>query len=290
MDGMFSFNFFRPAACAAVLFTLFSSATLAAALDDVKAVPHLDSAGQEGYRDFLNFDHHRAFAIAPGGAWSWKGGEASAEIASRNALQTCQTDSGHTCILYALDDKVVFDTQAWTRLWGPYLNRAQASRARTGLNRGERFYNLAFKNADGKPMKLSELRGKVVVLHFWGSWCPSCRREMPDMQQLHQALGTAKDIEMILLQVREGFAVSRQWAQQQHVSLPLFDSGVTSKERDALTLADGKKLNDRHIAPVFPTTFILDKHGVVVFSHIGTSTQWPEYLPLLRDVAARSGR
>src|SRR5512135_40549 len=177
MDCMFGFNLFRAAACAAALFTLFSSATLAAALDDAKAVPHLDSSGQEGYRDFLNFDQHRAFAIAPGGAWSWKGGETSAKAASTAALQTCQAESRQTCVLYAVDDQVVFDARAWSGLWGPYLNRAQAAQARTGLNRGERFYDLAFRSAAGKPMKLSDLRGKVVVLHFWGSWCPSCRRE-----------------------------------------------------------------------------------------------------------------
>jgi hypothetical protein len=89
--------------------------------------------------------------------------------------------------------------------------------------------------------------------------------------------------------VQEDFDVSREWARQQHLKLPLFDSTVKSKSMGSLILADGKKINDRDIAPAFPTTYILDKHGIVVFSNIGPVSRWPQYLPLLRDVAERSG-
>jgi thiol-disulfide isomerase/thioredoxin len=263
---------------------------LAAPLNDIKAIPHLDSAGQESYHEFLTFDKHRAFAIAPGGAWSWKGGEVSAESASKNALQTCQDDNGLRCVLYAVDDKVVFDTRAWSRLWGPYLNRTAATQAPVGQKRGERFFNLAFRNASGKPMTLSDLRGKVVILHFWGSWCPPCRSEMPELQQLHQALGASSNVQMVLLQVQEDFDMSHKWIRQQHLNLPLFDSGVKSKGMNMLTMSDGKEILDRDIAPAFPTTYVLDKHGIVVFSNIGPVSRWSEYLPLLRDVAARSGK
>lgn len=274
----------------ALVITFFPPNCNAAALNDIKAVPHLDSAGQEGYRDFLAFDKHRAFAIAPGGAWYWKGGEISAESASRNTLQACQNDNGMACVLYAVDDRVVFDEISWSRLLGPYLNRAEADATRFGLNRGERFYNLAFKNAEGKPILLSDLRGKVVLLHFWGSWCPPCRGEMPELQKLRQALSASSDIQMVLLQVQEDFDLSRRWTKQQHLNLPLYDSGVKGKAMSALALSDGRKINDRDIAPAFPTTYILDKHGIVVFSSVGPVSRWPQYLPLLRDVAERSGK
>jgi thiol-disulfide isomerase/thioredoxin len=262
----------------------------AAPLDDADAIPHLDSAGRESYRDFLTFDKHRAFAIAPGGSWAWKGSEPTAESAAQSTLRTCREDSGLECALYALDDRVVFDAKAWSKLWGPYLNLSQANRAPVGLKRGERFYNLTFVSTSGKPINLADLRGKVVLLHFWGSWCPPCRKEMPELQQLHQLLGKDTEIRMVLLQVQEGFESSRQWASRQDLKLPLYDSGAKSKEMDALTLSDGKKIRDREIAPGFPTTYILDKHGIVVFSNIGPVSRWSEYLPLLHDVAARSGK
>lgn len=287
---MVSLNFFRPALRATLVCVVSSQIAFAATLNDAGAIPHLDSAGQEGYRDFLSFDKHRAFAIAPGGTWSWKGGEPTAESAERNTLKACRNESGQTCILYALDDDVVFDTLAWSRLWGPYLNRADATRAREGLHRGERFYNLAFKNVSGKSILLSDFRGRVVVLHFWGSWCPPCRNEMPELQQLNKALKASPNVQLILLQVQEDFNKSLQWMQQQNLTLPLYDSGVKNKAMSALTLADGRKIYDRDIAPAFPTTYILDKHGVVVFSSIGPVERWPEYLPMLRDADAHSGK
>jgi thiol-disulfide isomerase/thioredoxin len=264
--------------------------SVAAELNDVTAVPHIDSAGQEGYRDFLMFDQHRAYAIAPGGVWSWKGGEPSVESAERGALNACRDESGVSCVLYAVDDKVVFDARAWARLWGPYLSRAEADRAPAGLNRGERFPNLLFKSGDGKSVTLADLRGKAVVLHFWGSWCSPCRSEMPELQKLYRGLGASPDVRMVLLQLRESADVSRRWMQQQRLSLPMYDSGVNGKSMDTLTLADGRNMRDREIAAVFPTTYILDKHGIVVFSNIGPVSRWPQYLPLLKDVAARSGK
>ncbi|MBI5891142.1 MAG: TlpA family protein disulfide reductase [Nitrosomonadales bacterium] len=275
---------------AAICFVFSHTTTLAAALDDVEAVPHLDSAGREGYRDFLTFDKHRAFAIAPGGAWSWKGGESSAESAQQSTLSACGEENGQACVLYAVDDRVVFDARAWSRLWGPYLSRREADRAHAGLNRGERFYNLAFRSAAGKSMTLADLRGKVVLLHFWGSWCSPCRSEMPELQKLYRQLDAYPDIRLVLLQVREGFAQSRKWARQQHLQLPFHDSGVTSSSMDWLRLADGNQIRDRDLAAVFPTTYILDKHGVVVFANNGPVMHWPQFLPLLRDVAARSGK
>ena len=287
---MVNLSFFRQIACAAILLALSPLASRAAALDDVEAVPHLDSAGQEGYRDFLAFDKHRAFVIAPGGVWSWKGGESSPEAAEQEALQACRDETGQTCVLYAVDDRVMFDNQAWPRLWGPYQNRAEAAKSPVGQQRGARFHDLAFRNAAGKRITLADFKGKVVLLHFWGSWCSPCRSEMPELQKLYRALGASSDIQMVLLQVRENAAVSRTWARQQHLKLPFYDSGVKNKTMDWLAQADGNKIPDRDIAAVFPTTYVLDKHGIVVFSHFGPVARWSQYLPFLRDVAARSGK
>jgi thiol-disulfide isomerase/thioredoxin len=263
---------------------------IAAKPGDAEAIPHVDSQGKEGFRAFLAAGKHRAFAIAPGGAWAWKGDEPTTDAAVEGAVQECQNATEQPCVPYAVDDKVVFDAKRWATLWGPYRNRAEAAKAHIGKERGDRFFDLAIKSPAGKPMKLSDLRGKVTVLHFWGTWCPPCRREMPELQKLHQDLGASSGVQLILLQMREDFATARQWAQQQHLTLPMYDSGVKEMGTESLTLANGKTIPDRRMAVAFPTTYVLDKHGIVVFSHVGPIEGWPQYLPLLRDVAAKSGK
>jgi thiol-disulfide isomerase/thioredoxin len=277
------------ASCLALvlLFPLWSHA---ADVRDVEAVPHLDSTGQDGYRAFLAARKHRAFAIAPGGTWFWMGEGNAADAVAEDALQLCENDSGRSCLLYAVDDKVVFDARAWSRSWGPYLDRQAAGRAQVGNELGRRFFDLAFKDASGKQMSLGALRGKVVVLHFWGSWCPPCRHEMPELQRLQRALDKSSDIRLVMLQVRESHAVARRWLQQQKLQMSFYDSGAQDSRSDSLPLADGKTVHDRYIAPVFPTTYVLGKHGIVVFANHGPLAHWEQYLPLLRDVAKRSGK
>jgi thiol-disulfide isomerase/thioredoxin len=261
-----------------------------AGLQDAEAIPHLDRAGQDGYRAFLAAEKHRAFAIAPGGTWFWMGEGRAADAVAEDTLQLCENDSGRACLLYAVDDKVVFDALAWSRLWGPYLDREAADRAQVGNALGQRFFDLAFSDASGKKLSLGALRGKVVVVHLWGSWCPPCRHEMPELQRLQRALDKSADIRLVMLQVRESYPVARRWLQQQKLRMSFYDSGAQDSHSDTLSLADGKTVHDRYIAPVFPTTYVLDKHGIVVFANHGPLTQWMDYLPLLRDVAKRSGK
>lgn len=174
------------------------------------------------------------------------------------------------------------------KLLGPYRKAKEAAAAAVGTARGERFPNIAFRDPAGKLLNLSELRGRVVVLHFWGSWCGPCRREMPDLQTLADSFKSSRDIAFVLLQVRESYGKARDWARAQGIRLPLHDSGSTGETDDQFALAGGGQLKDRTVAAHFPTTYVLDRHGLVLFSHVGPVPAWREYAPFLRDAAARS--
>lgn len=267
-----------------------ASSVESAKLGDATAIPHIDDQGRQGYAEYLDSPHHRAFAIAPGGAWSWRSGLKSAALAQRAALDACTEFSELPCLLYALDDQVVFDRQAWVGLWGPYLSEAAAAKANPGSKRGQRFPDLVFTDDKGRQRKLSDLRGKVVVLHFWGAWCPPCRHELPDLARLHQSLIGRQDVAFVFLQAREPIATSRSWLAKQQISVPAYDSGSSDSYDDVLKTADGKEISDREVAPIFPSTYVLDRNGIVVFRRFGPAVRWSEYQPFILDAANRSGK
>lgn len=258
----------------------------AARLDDAATVPHLDSRGEDGYRQFLVAEPHRAFAIAPGGGWGWSQGAASADGALNVALEACQAHTRQRCVPYAVDSRVVFDSQGWSRLWRPYATAAEAQKIPPGTALGLRFPDLMLKGPDGRDVKLTNLRGKVVVLHFWGTWCPTCRHELPGFERLQKHFARRGDMAFVYTQVRESADVARHWLKAQKLNLPLYDSGAQGRRDDAFRMSNGKTIKDRHIAPVFPTTYVLDRHGVVVFSLQGSAEDWSEYIPFLEDLLA----
>lgn len=253
-------------------------------------VPGLAPNGQQAFGEYRKAPAHRAFAIAAGGAWAWRGQADSADLAEEGALADCAAQTRQKCVLYASDERIVFDARHWPESWGPYADAAKARRAAVGTGLGQRFPELAWRTAQGKGVRLGDLKGKVVVLHFWGSWCPPCRREMPELAQAHKALAAQGDVAFAILQVRETFGAATQWARQQKLDLPLSDSGSLGDSDGELHLADGSAIADRSVATTFPATYVLDKHGLVVFSHVGPVADWMQYVAFLRDAARRSGK
>lgn len=249
--------------------------------------PQLDARGLAAYQDYQRANGHRAFVIAPGGAWAWRSDDDSVEQALDAALDDCRQTTPQRCVAYSVNGKPVFDAARWPTLWGPYLEHQAAERAAIGVRPGQRFPDLAFVSPAGKAMRIADLRGSVAVVHFWGSWCPPCRRELPELQQFSRQLGSKDNVRLVLLQAREPIADSRRWAIGQKLDLPLYDSAPHGEN---FALASGQPVHDRAIARAFPTTYVLDRHGIVVFAHTGPLSGWADTLPFLRDVAVKSGR
>lgn len=252
--------------------------------------PPLDARGRAGYAEYRQAEAHRAFAIAPGGAWAWRADLPSPELAREAALADCQAHARRPCLVYAVDGRTVLEARAWAGAWRPYADRVQAQRAPEGVKPGQRFPDLSYRDEDGKPRRLSDDQGKVRVLHFWGSWCPPCQGEMPDLNRLHGRMKGSRDIRFVFLPVREPATRSRDWARRRGFNLPIADGGASVEQAGAFVLADGRRLDDRALASVFPTTYVLDRHGLVLFAQSGPVADWGALAPLLKDAAAGSGK
>jgi len=127
---------------------------------------------------------------------------------------------------------------------------------------------------DGKTYSLNNLKGKVVFLNFWATWCPPCRREMPDMQKLHNAM-KGKDFVMIAVSM-ERTAKVRRFMKKNGYTFP-----VAAGSRSAM-----KKYGVRGI----PATFIINKQGKLVGKAVG-SRNWASSasIKMFKALAAGGG-
>ena len=105
---------------------------------------------------------------------------------------------------------------------------------------------------DGGTQTLSDLRGQVVVLNFWASWCPPCRAEMPALARVAQEYA---DRGVTVLAVNATASDSREAAQRF-----LHDIGVT--DLPVVLDTDGQVVQTYRIS-AFPTTFFVDAQGVI---------------------------
>ena len=111
------------------------------------------------------------------------------------------------------------------------------------------------EDMDGRGVRISDFRGKILFLNFWATWCPPCKREMPSMEKLHQRLKN-KDFVMIAIDLQEPASRVKKFFQDYKLTfISLLDS----------TGEVGRQFGVRSI----PTTFILDKTGRVIGAAIG---------------------
>jgi len=114
---------------------------------------------------------------------------------------------------------------------------------------------IRLKDLNGRPVSLSEFRGKVVFLNFWTTWCYACRIEMPDMEKLHQKFKN-KDFAMVTVNLQESTSQVKQFFKDLNLTFTaLLDSGG--------------EVGAHFMITAIPTTFILDKQGIILGKVMG---------------------
>lgn len=110
------------------------------------------------------------------------------------------------------------------------------------------------KTLDGKQVTLDSLKGKVVVINFWGIWCTQCLKEMPEVQKLHEKYASDPDVAILTINTDPNPADVPPWMKQKGYSFPvLLDDGYTEKAG----------------LDIFPTTWFLDREGRKVSEKTG---------------------
>ena len=133
---------------------------------------------------------------------------------------------------------------------------AGCTKRQTPATEGELAPDFTLNDLSGRPVQLSSLRGKVVLLNFWATWCPPCREEVPSMVVLNQAM-QGKAFQMLAVSVDEGGKDAvESFFRKGGVALP------------TLLDADGK-VSRLYGTTGVPETFILDGKGVIVKKVMG---------------------
>lgn len=109
--------------------------------------------------------------------------------------------------------------------------------------------------SDGEPLSLESLRGQVVLLNFWATWCKPCEDEMPAMERLYQAL-RGRDFELVAVSVDDGRAEVEAFQERMGLTFPI-------------VLDPGKRVADRYQSYRFPESWLVDRDGQLVARFIG---------------------
>jgi peroxiredoxin len=127
------------------------------------------------------------------------------------------------------------------------------------------------EDQDGNFVKLSDLKGKVVIVNFWATWCPPCRKEMPSMQRAWETL-KQEDIEMLAINVGEDSDLIFAFTAEYPVDFPLL------MDRDSKVVREWRVRG-------LPTTFIINPEGKIVYQAIG-DREWdsPDLLEQIRQL------
>lgn len=120
-------------------------------------------------------------------------------------------------------------------------------------------YNLELIGYQTPNVNLSNLKGNVIFINFWGSWCPPCRAEMPSIQSLYDKYGDK--VKFVLISMEEPAEDYQSFLNKEKLSIPAYQvASVISTKIKPLS---------------FPTTIIVDKEGNIALKR-GTARDWDQ--------------
>ncbi|MBF0319320.1 MAG: TlpA family protein disulfide reductase [Nitrospirae bacterium] len=125
---------------------------------------------------------------------------------------------------------------------------------------GQEAPNFKFGAIDDKVITGTDYRGKVVIVHFWASWCTSCIGEMPSFQRFYESNKSNPSLEIITVLYKDSYDEAMKLMKKYKYSLPVY--------------LDEKSANARAFGLTgVPETFFIDKQGIL-FKKILGPIEW----------------
>lgn len=117
--------------------------------------------------------------------------------------------------------------------------------------------SFSFIDADGSVRSTADLKGKVVFINFWATWCPPCRAEMPSLNTLYNEFKSDSRFVFLFINEDDDISKARNYLQKEGFDMPISArAGNVPAELYSGTL---------------PTTLVLNKEGAVVLKHEGVA-------------------
>ncbi|WP_257352169.1 peroxiredoxin family protein [Pseudalkalibacillus decolorationis] len=132
----------------------------------------------------------------------------------------------------------------------------------TGIEQGNIAPDFTLQTLEGKKVKLSDYRGKNVIINFWATWCPPCRVEMPHMEDYYQA-NQENDFTILAVNMTESEK------SKSDVKSFVNDFGLSFP----VVLDVESKVTNTYEVVAYPTSYFVDKQGVIRHKVMGAVNQ-----------------
>jgi thiol-disulfide isomerase/thioredoxin len=155
----------------------------------------------------------------------------------------------------------VGDRQGWATIGGGGVNATLLPKV------GEPAPELFTLHVDGTPVLLSQLRGQPVWINFWGSWCPPCRTEMPDIDRAYETLAP-QGLTVLSVSMQESPEDAVRYANSVGATMPIYvdpsrvAAMIDPEQQPELAAMMARMTKDWQIAN-FPTHVFIDADGIV---------------------------
>jgi peroxiredoxin len=154
-------------------------------------------------------------------------------------------------------------TETKSQLEKPSISAiAKDAEKKFGIQKGNEAPDFDLATINGEQTKLSNYRGKKVILNFWASWCPPCKAEMPNIEKFYKE---NKDQDVIVLAVNLTTAEKNKNDVQQFIK----DQGLTFP----VLLDEQGKVGNMYQTFTIPTSYIINTKGIVQQKFVGPMSE-----------------